>query len=529
MKTTLMLFGLLAAVPCVAAAQEPERATFVARRGADTLVVEQVTWHDSSADAVMRSKGAKGRMEQHTSLGAAGRVSELVLVVKGEAPRDSVQQRIAITFLADSAHMLVNNGGATSERRMATPVGTMPFVNMSGLSVELMLRHARLVGGDTVTIPLAVIGSPVNYTATLTRQGEDSVVISLAGVQFRARTDKAGRLLGAAVPSQQIVFERLAGHVNLLPTAMRPSTPASYAAPAGAPYTAIEVAVETPAKIHLTGTLTMPHHAAGVKVPAVVMITGSGTEDRDESIPGLDGYHPFRDIADTLSRRGIAVLRLDDRGAGGSSPVTSDVTSADFADDIRAALAWLRTNPEVDGNRLGLVGHSEGAVIAPMIAVTDPRLRALALIAGTAYTGRQVLRWQYTHMMDTTGTPAQRAARRAEAEQGADRLLEANAWGRFFAEYDPLKTARKVRTPTLILQGETDHQVTPEQAPIIAKAMRAGGNRHVTLRTFPRMNHLMLEDASGEGSGYATLPSKAVRKDLLGALADWLTRTLGAP
>lgn len=531
MKTLVLGFGLLFAASSTLAAQEPERATFIVRRGADTLAVEQVTWRDSSADGVMRGKGAMARVAQHASFGEGGRVRSLQVDARRDAAGDTLLQRVMISYLADSARMLVTNGAGTtiSDRRTAAPDGTLPFLNMSGLSVEMLLRRARAMHGDTVSIPVAIIGAPMNFTAVVTRRAADSVVISIAGVEFRARTDAAGRLLGAEVPSQKLVFERMSGHVMVAPTAARPAAPVSYAAPAGAPYTATDVIVETPEKIHLAGTLTMPRHAAGMKVPAVVMITGSGTEERDESIPGVEGYHPFRDIADTLSRRGIAVLRLDDRGAGGSSPLKGSETSADFANDIRAALAWLRANPEVDGGRLGLVGHSEGAVIAPMVAATDARLRGIALIAGTAYTGRKVLRWQYAHLADTSGTPAERAARRAESEQAADRLLEASAWGRFFADYDPLATARRVRTPTLVLQGETDHQVTPEQAPMIVAALRAGGNRRVTLRTFPRMNHLMLDDASGEGAGYASLPSKAVRKDLLGALADWLASTLGAP
>jgi uncharacterized protein len=102
----------------------------------------------------------------------------------------------------------------------------------------------------------------------------------------------------------------------------------------------------------------------------------------------------------------------------------------------------------------------------------------------------------------------------------------APGWLHFFADYDPLVAARRVRAPTLILQGATNRQVAPEQAQALADAMRAGGNRRVVVRTFARMNHLMLDDPSGSPRGYATLPSMRVRRDLLGALADWLARTL---
>src|SRR5262249_9218930 len=134
---------------------------------------------------------------------------------------------------------------------------------------------------------------------------------------------------------------------------------------------------------------------------AIVTITGSGTEERDESIPGVKGYRPFRQVADTLGRRGIAVLRLDDRGAGGSDMGPPGPTSADFADDIRAALADLRTRKDIDGDRLGLVGHSEGGMIAPMVAATDARLKAIALMAGPARTGRKIILYQQRYAIDS--------------------------------------------------------------------------------------------------------------------------------
>ncbi|MEO5817344.1 MAG: prolyl oligopeptidase family serine peptidase, partial [Gemmatimonadaceae bacterium] len=112
------------------------------------------------------------------------------------------------------------------------------------------------------------------------------------------------------------------------------------------------------------------------------------------------------------------------------------------------------------------------------------------------------------------------------SDREVEKLFAAPGWMHFFAEYDPLPTAGRVKTPALILQGATDTQVTPEQANMIAVAMRAGGNRNVTVRTFPRMNHLMLEDASGDSNGYKTLSSYRVRRDFLGALADWLARAL---
>jgi hypothetical protein len=264
-------------------------------------------------------------------------------------------------------------------------------------------------------------------------------------------------------------------------------------------------------------------------VPAVVLITGSGPEDRDESSAMLPReYRPFREIADTLSRRGIAVLRLDDRGVGGSDAGPANATSADFAGDVRAALAFLRTRSEIDPARVGLVGHSEGGIIAPMVAVTDPRLRGIVLIAGTASRGRTIADDQIRRLFasDTTLPRAKRDSLLAVALRQADSAYAAPGWLHWFAQYDPLPTARRVRIPTLILQGETDRQVPVTEAAALAAAIRSGGNRKVTVHTFPRLNHLMLDDASGDVRGYGALVNLRVRRDLLGVLADWLATTL---
>ena len=284
----------------------------------------------------------------------------------------------------------------------------------------------------------------------------------------------------------------------------------------------------------LAGTLTIPIARVSKttrRFPAVVTITGSGLENRDESIPIVPGYRPFRDIADTLGRRGIAVLRLDDRGFGGSTGNGGAATSADFADDIRAALAWLRTRPDMDPRRLGLVGHSEGGMIAPMIAATDSTLRAIVLMAGPSETGRAIVAYQnrYAVEHDSAIPPAHWDSVLAAAAHEVDSLAATRPWVRFFLDYDPLATARKVhRTPVLILQGANDRQVTMGQADSLAAAFRAGGNRDVTVRVFPGTNHLFLADTSGNPGGYASLTDTHVRRDVLGTLADWLATHLDA-
>jgi dipeptidyl aminopeptidase/acylaminoacyl peptidase len=301
-----------------------------------------------------------------------------------------------------------------------------------------------------------------------------------------------------------------------------------YSPPADAPYTAQEVTFKTPSGVTLAGTLTLPKVRPARGAPAVVTITGSGTEERDESLPGVQGYRPFRQIADTLGRRGIAVLRLDDRGIGGSDAGPPGATSADFAQDIEAALNYLRTRSDIDATRLALVGHSEGGMIAPMVAAADPKLHAIVLMAGPAHTGRAILAYQQQYavdsMMKLTGTARDSALRGMAAT--LDSAAARQPWLKFFIAYDPIATAKRVRQPVLILQGATDRQVTPEQANELAQAFRAGGNRDVTVRFFASTDHLFVADPNGNPSGYARLPSKQVRPEVLGTIADWLVAHL---
>ena len=317
---------------------------------------------------------------------------------------------------------------------------------------------------------------------------------------------------------------RSAGYFIAPRQAQRPD----YAAPAGAPYAAEEAAVPTPAGHALAGTLTLPRNASG-RVPAVVLITGSGAQDRDAATPYVPGYRFFRQIADTLGRRGIAVLRLDDRGWGASGGDISAATTEDLAADIRAAVEWLRARPEVDPARIGLVGHSEGAVIAPMLAGADPRVRVVALLAGPSWSGRRVLDYQLRGALAAQGL-AGAALDSAFTAAVPERDAEAAKvpWVRWYMEYDPLPAARRLRAPVLVLHGGTDRQVTPEQAEELGAAILAGGSTDVTVQVFPELNHLFLRDAEGtaDPTHYARLPSQQVPAEVLGALADWLADRL---
>jgi dienelactone hydrolase len=307
------------------------------------------------------------------------------------------------------------------------------------------------------------------------------------------------------------------------------SSPApSYAAPPGAPYAAVQTAVRSPSGELLGATLTLPCGARG-KVPAVVLLTGTGPQDRDEAAMPDDPYRPFRQIADTLSRRGIAVLRVDDRGLGG--PHRSFATVADAADDVRAALALLRARPEIDTARLGLLGHSEGAATVPLVAVREPSLRALVLMGGPAKRLRDAIFEQVRVAVERDTALKTQAARdsalrvrTAYQEQVIHRL-----WPPASLEYDARVPARRLARPAvLVMHGATDWQVPPQAAREMAAAFLQAGNRDVTVRVLPGIDHLMLRDPSGVPGMYDRLPSQQVPPEVLGPLADWLAARLGA-
>jgi dienelactone hydrolase len=316
------------------------------------------------------------------------------------------------------------------------------------------------------------------------------------------------------------------------PAAVTPPTPKpkpDYSAPADAPYIAEEVAVMAPAGHTLAGTLTLPKGASRTQpVSAIVTVTGSGPQDRDENI-GLPGFRPFRQIADALARRGIAVLRMDDRGTGASGGTFKGSTTADFAEDVRAGLAYLRTRPEIRADRLGVLGHSEGALIAPMVADKEPTLRAIVLLAGIAQPGRTALHFQLKNLIERNSklTPEMRDTQIAEIPKRIDAMMAADPWMKFFLTYDPAPTMRRVKTPVLILTGSRDQQAVPEEVALQEAAFKEGGNGDVTARVLPDLNHLFVQDTDGFPGNYAKLPPPLMmRADAVGMIGDWLVQRL---
>ena len=290
----------------------------------------------------------------------------------------------------------------------------------------------------------------------------------------------------------------------------------------------VDVRVPGPAGI-LAGTLTLPERGRG-PFPAVVTLTGSGAHLRDGNRTPGHPYRPFREIADALAGCGIATLRMDDRGVGASAGNADAARAEDTAADAQAALRFLRARPDVDARRVGLIGHSYGGEIAPMVAAADPAVAAVVLLAGPARPFRETIRYQHRYRIenDPSIAVADREAALAEAmrQQETNVAASTEAWRRSIQDRDPLPTAGRLRMPVLILQGLTDRAVDPEDARMLERAVREGGNRRVERKLFPGVNHHFQRDPVGAREGYDRLPTQALAPEVLATLCSWLDATL---
>lgn len=452
------------------------------------------------------------------------------MICAGQTEKENMKNRSLTTLflIALSVTLL----GQTAEKGLGGSwQGTL---EAGGAKLRLALTVTRSEAGtytgtfnsldQGATIPIDAI--TVNDAAVRLEMKSPAIVYE--GVMNKDGTELAGTFTqgGQSFP---LTFKR-AGQAAPIeqPAAAKPPKP-DYSAPADAPYTAEDVVVKTPAGHTLAGTLTLPKGVSRSKpVGAIVTVTGSGPQDRDEAI-GLPGFRPFRQIADVLARRGIAVLRMDDRGTGESGGTFKGSTSADFAEDVRAGLAYLRTRPEIRSDRLGVLGHSEGAIIAPMVAEKEPKLRAIVLLAGIAQPGRTALQFQLKNLIeqDAKLTPEQREERIAAIPARIDSMSAADPWMKFFLTYDPASAMRRVKTPVLILTGSRDQQAVPAEVALMEAAFKQAGNKDVTARVLPDLNHLFVQDTDGFPGNYAKLPAPVmVQTDVLNLVADWLERRL---
>lgn len=311
----------------------------------------------------------------------------------------------------------------------------------------------------------------------------------------------------------------------------------------------------------LAGTLTQPKGASAC--PGVVLVCGSGPNDRDETIAG---HQPFRVLADHLTRKGIAVLRYDKRGIGESTGSYGTATTFDFVEDAKAALAFLAAQKGIDPGRLGMLGHSEGGLVLPMVAASSSQAGFLVLLGGPGLPGEDILYAQGELILKAQGAPAEaqatqrrtqgilfKAARLntpagyseareqllagvpAGSRQAAGSSLDAelqrvrSPWFRTFLDLDPRPYLRKLKVPVLALFGERDLQVPPGlNQPELEKALKAAGNPDFQVRVLPGLNHLFQTASTGALAEYGEI-EETMAPAALEAISGWIQAHEGKP
>ncbi|MEW6733880.1 MAG: alpha/beta fold hydrolase [Acidobacteriota bacterium] len=318
--------------------------------------------------------------------------------------------------------------------------------------------------------------------------------------------------------------------------------------------------------IKLTATLTLPRSQG--PFPAVVLITGSGPQDRDES---LLGHKPFLVIADYLTREGIAVLRADDRGVGGSTGNIDQSTSENFADDALAAVEYLKTRKEINTKQIGLVGHSEGGLIAPIVAAKSTDIAFIVMMAGPGLRGDEILYLQGALISKANGAPETAITRNRSTQDrvftvlrqekdltiaekqlreilnqdlaampeeqrrttNTNEVIDAmvkrynTPWFRFFINYDPRPTLKKVKCPVLAINGELDLQVPiNENLTAIEAALQAGGNKNYQIVKLPKLNHLFQTSETGSPMEYGKI-EETFSPTALKTIGEWIKKQTG--
>ena len=303
--------------------------------------------------------------------------------------------------------------------------------------------------------------------------------------------------------------------------------------------------------VTLAGTLTIPPGKG--PFPAVLLIPGSGAHDRDVT---LFGHKLFLVLADYLTRKSIVVLRVDDRGVGKSTGNLADATTADLATDAEAGVEYLRTRSEADAHKIGLIGHSEGGLIAPMVAARNADVAFIVMMAGPGVPGDEILVEQVLLISEASGASHDVAEKNATAEREvvtlvkqekdnavlekdlreklAGKIPEAqigptikqltSPWVRYFIAYDPAPALRKVKCPVLAINGEKDVQVPPKQnLPAIRKALEEGGNQHAEADELPGLNHLFQTAKTGLPSEYGEI-EETMSPAAMEKIASWILK-----
>lgn len=312
----------------------------------------------------------------------------------------------------------------------------------------------------------------------------------------------------------------------------------------------------------LAGTLTLPEGDG--PFPAAILVSGSGSQNRDEEI---FGHKPFKVLADYLTRNGLAVLRYDDRGVGESGRNAISATSADFADDARAAILFLKNRTEIDKEQIGVIGHSEGGLIAFILAAKYDDIAFIVSLAGPGTKGSVILQDQTEYISQLSGVPEETLKQSQEVNNRIYSLIEENEdpvegidminkfvtdfytvegedeetinqvlnnikqtinpasypWFRYFIMSDPAEYFPEIKCPVLALNGESDCQVMAEKnVNAIVDGLTNAGNKSVTGKVFPELNHLFQHSDTGLPDEYGEI-EETMSTEVLETISDWIS------
>lgn len=441
-------------------------------------------------------------------------------------------------------------------------------VGGAALKIAVVFTPAADDAGPTARISIPVqsfLDQPL--TNVVYTDEELKFTIAAAGAVFEAHrttADTAEGVLKQRGLEFPLHLHRVTAEAAAAAEPARPQTPKP-----PFPYTARDVTFENPDDhTKLAGTLTIPPGPG--PHPAVILITGSGAQDRDETI---FNHKPFLVLADHLTRHGIAVLRCDDRGVGGSGGSVATATAEDFAGDVLAGMAFLKQQDAIDAHRIGLIGHSEGGIIAPIVAARSHDVACIVLLAGPAFPGAEILHMQTEALLRAAGVAPDKIAAELAAHQrlldvltgdDADLIMkrlreltelqlhrDPNAaqptpaqldaslaaafqqlrspWMQSFLKLDPRAALRQVRCPVLALIGTKDLQVPAAQnLPEIERTLRAAGNDSVTVKSLPGLNHLFQEANTGLVAEYGQI-EQTMAPVAFETITDWLRACFKLP
>ncbi len=432
-------------------------------------------------------------------------------------------------------------------------------LKIGAVELRLGVRFAKKGGkwtGTLDSIDQGARGLPID---TITLDGRAlRFELKELGAAFAGKVKDDGTQLVGKFKQGELDLPITFQHLAKEPSFARPQEPKR-----PYPYLEEEVTYEnSKAKVKLAGTLTRPKGDG--PFPAVLLISGSGPQDRNEA---LMGHKPFLVLADHLTRRGIAVLRVDDRGVGGSTGNTMKSTTADFAEDALAGVAFLRRRKEIDPKQIGLLGHSEGGIVAPLAASQSKDIAFIVLLAGTAVPGDEILIEQGQLILKMSGGDAKALATQRRMQQvliqvvkeekddkAAEKRLQKIAaeelakladkkdlakllegglkqlkvvltpWFRYFLTYDPRPALGRAACPVLALFGEKDLQVIPRQnVPPLAKALAEGKCRDYTIIQFPGLNHLFQHACTGLPTEYGAI-EETMAPAVLETIGAWILK-----